>query len=157
MIAFFLFIERHAILEARATACLDENTKLLARFRLLRVETVNLLNRAVRELNHGKRQIALTVTVNQVRTGWQGFRFYARIRQPGQANSVLDLQIGLPIDKFRFLVPLVTQLKHIFNELHYELVRVIAEGGMGVVYEALQNGADQFEKQVAIKLIREEY
>jgi serine/threonine-protein kinase len=47
--------------------------------------------------------------------------------------------------------------KHIFNELHYELTRIIAEGGMGVVYEAVQRGAGQFRKVVAIKLIREEY
>lgn len=47
--------------------------------------------------------------------------------------------------------------KHIFNELHYEIVRTVAEGGMGVVYEALQRGAGKFEKKVAIKLIREEY
>ena len=48
-------------------------------------------------------------------------------------------------------------LKHIFNEIHYELVRVIAEGGMGFVCEARQLGADRFQKTVAIKLIREEY
>lgn len=51
----------------------------------------------------------------------------------------------------------MSQLKHIFSELHFELVRVIAEGGMGIVYEAKQNGAGQFEKRVAVKLIREEY
>lgn len=48
-------------------------------------------------------------------------------------------------------------LKHIFNELHYETVRKIADGGMGVVYEAWQRGAGQFKKVVAVKLIREEY
>ena len=48
-------------------------------------------------------------------------------------------------------------LKLILNELHYELVRKIAEGGMGVVFEALQYGAGNFRKVVAIKLIREEY
>jgi serine/threonine protein kinase len=51
----------------------------------------------------------------------------------------------------------VAALKLILNELHYELVRKIAEGGMGVVYEALQYGAGNFRKVVAIKLIREEY
>ncbi len=51
----------------------------------------------------------------------------------------------------------VPDLKHIFNELHYELTRKIAEGGMGVVYEAEQRGSGQFRKVVAIKLIREEY
>jgi serine/threonine-protein kinase len=51
----------------------------------------------------------------------------------------------------------VASLKHIFNELQYEMVRKIAEGGMGVVYEAVQLGAGGFRKTVAVKLIREEY
>lgn len=55
------------------------------------------------------------------------------------------------------LLVVLAQLKHIFNELHYEIVRVIAEGGMGIVYEAKQKGAGQFVKRVAVKLIREEY
>ncbi|MGZ0654827.1 serine/threonine protein kinase [Coraliomargarita sp. W4R53] len=51
----------------------------------------------------------------------------------------------------------MSHLKHIFNELHFKLVRVIAEGGMGIVYEAEQKGAGKFVKRVAVKLIREEY
>ncbi len=51
----------------------------------------------------------------------------------------------------------VSDLKHIFNELHYEMTRKISEGGMGVVYEAVQRGTGQFRKVVAIKLIRSEY
>jgi serine/threonine protein kinase len=51
----------------------------------------------------------------------------------------------------------VAALKHIFNELHYEMTRTIAEGGMGVVYQAHQKGAGGFRKVVAVKLIREEY
>jgi serine/threonine-protein kinase len=51
----------------------------------------------------------------------------------------------------------VASLKHIFNELQYELTRKIAEGGMGMVYEATQKGTGNFRKVVAIKLIREEY
>jgi serine/threonine-protein kinase len=51
----------------------------------------------------------------------------------------------------------VASIKHIFNELHYEMVRKVADGGMGVVYEALQLGAGNFRKVVAVKLIREEY
>ena len=47
--------------------------------------------------------------------------------------------------------------KHIFNELHYEMTRKIAEGGMGLVFEAVQLGAGNFRKVVAVKLIREEY
>jgi eukaryotic-like serine/threonine-protein kinase len=37
------------------------------------------------------------------------------------------------------------------------MVRKIAEGGMGIVYEAVQLGAGNFKKVVAVKLIREEY
>ncbi len=51
----------------------------------------------------------------------------------------------------------MSQLKHIFDELHFELTRVIAAGGMGIVYDGFQHGAGQFSKRVAIKLIREEY
>ncbi len=51
----------------------------------------------------------------------------------------------------------VAAIKKIFNEINYEMVRQIAEGGMGVVYEAHQLGAGQFRKTVAVKLIREEY
>jgi serine/threonine protein kinase len=51
----------------------------------------------------------------------------------------------------------VASIKHIFNELHYEMTRKIADGGMGVVYEANQLGAGNFRKVVAVKLIREEY
>ena len=48
-------------------------------------------------------------------------------------------------------------LKHIFNELQYELTNKLAEGGMGLVFEAVQKGTGNFRKIVAIKLIREEY
>ncbi|MEN9633848.1 MAG: hypothetical protein RL077_2252 [Verrucomicrobiota bacterium] len=51
----------------------------------------------------------------------------------------------------------MASIKHIFNELHYEMTRKIAEGGMGLVYEANQLGAGNFKKVVAVKLIREEY
>src|SRR5471030_2863426 len=37
------------------------------------------------------------------------------------------------------------------------MVRKLAEGGMGLVYEAVQLGAGNFRKVVAVKLIREEY
>lgn len=46
---------------------------------------------------------------------------------------------------------------HISEVMDYELIRVIAEGGMGIVYEAQQKGIDGFIKQVAIKVIREEF
>lgn len=51
----------------------------------------------------------------------------------------------------------MASIKHIFNELHYEMTRKISEGGMGLVYEAVQLGAGNFRKVVAVKLIREEY
>lgn len=39
----------------------------------------------------------------------------------------------------------------------YQIRRKIAEGGMGLVYEAAQLGARSFRKRVAIKVIREEF
>ncbi len=54
-------------------------------------------------------------------------------------------------------LPPVAAIKHIFNEIHYEMVRKLAEGGMGLVYLAHQKGAGNFRKVVAVKLIREEY
>jgi eukaryotic-like serine/threonine-protein kinase len=51
----------------------------------------------------------------------------------------------------------VAVTKKILNDLTYEMVRTIAEGGMGIVYQADQLGAGQFKKTVAVKLIREEY
>jgi len=43
------------------------------------------------------------------------------------------------------------------NEFRYDIVRKIFEGGMGVVYEAEQNGAREFVKRIAIKVIRQNY
>ena len=43
------------------------------------------------------------------------------------------------------------------SEFRYEVVRKIFEGGMGMVYEAEQNGARNFVKRVAIKIIRSNY
>jgi serine/threonine-protein kinase len=43
------------------------------------------------------------------------------------------------------------------NELRYEIVRKIFEGGMGVVYEAEQHGTRNFIKRVAIKVVRPNY
>ena len=51
----------------------------------------------------------------------------------------------------------VASLKKLFTEINYELVHKLAEGGMGLVYEAIQLGAGNFKKVVAVKLIREEY
>lgn len=43
------------------------------------------------------------------------------------------------------------------ESVRYEMLRPIAQGGMGRVYEALQHGADGFRKRVALKIIRDEY
>jgi serine/threonine-protein kinase len=51
----------------------------------------------------------------------------------------------------------VSKLKQIEAAVRYELVCVVAEGGMGIVYEARQHGTGDFDKRVAIKLIREEF
>lgn len=48
-------------------------------------------------------------------------------------------------------------LSRIHSDFHYEILRLIYEGGMGVVYEAEQRGARGFVKRVAIKVIREHY
>lgn len=41
--------------------------------------------------------------------------------------------------------------------MHYEVVRKIFEGGMGVVYEAEQHGTRGFIKRIALKIIRQRY
>jgi serine/threonine-protein kinase len=51
----------------------------------------------------------------------------------------------------------VAVLFTINNELRYDIVRKIFEGGMGIVYEAEQHGARNFIKRVAIKIIRQSY
>lgn len=43
------------------------------------------------------------------------------------------------------------------DEFRYEITRKIAEGGMGVVYEAEQHGVREFVKRVAIKVIKQRY
>jgi len=42
-------------------------------------------------------------------------------------------------------------------EFRYKIIQKIFEGGMGVVYEAEQHGAQDFVKRVAIKVIRQSY
>lgn len=48
-------------------------------------------------------------------------------------------------------------LRSIEETKQYAMVRLLAEGGMGAVYEAKQFGAEGFEKTVAIKIILESY
>lgn len=48
----------------------------------------------------------------------------------------------------------MTASRTITNECRYEIVRQLHEGGMGVVYEAIQHGARGFQKRVAIKIVR---
>ena len=46
----------------------------------------------------------------------------------------------------------------LFEDMHrYRLVRKVADGGMGTVYEAVQYGCEGFEKKVAIKTILPSY
>ncbi len=52
---------------------------------------------------------------------------------------------------------LVRPVKTFSDTIRYELLRAIAQGGMGCVYEALQKGSDGFQKRVAMKIIRQEY
>jgi serine/threonine-protein kinase len=42
-------------------------------------------------------------------------------------------------------------------DFHYEILRKISEGGMGIVYEAEQRGARGFAKRVAIKVVRQNF
>jgi serine/threonine-protein kinase len=51
----------------------------------------------------------------------------------------------------------VASLFTIHNDVRYEIVRKIYEGGMGIVYEAEQYGAQDFVKRIAIKVIRKNY
>ena len=51
----------------------------------------------------------------------------------------------------------MASLFSIHGELRYEVVRMLYEGGMGIVYEAEQLGACGFVKRVAIKVIRQDY
>ena len=43
------------------------------------------------------------------------------------------------------------------GQFHYDIVRKIFEGGMGIVYEAEQQGTRGFVKRVAIKVIRQNF
>ncbi|HEY3225899.1 MAG TPA: serine/threonine-protein kinase [Planctomycetota bacterium] len=43
------------------------------------------------------------------------------------------------------------------DDYHFKLVRKIADGGMGSVYEAILYGSEGFEKQITIKTIRERF
>lgn len=65
--------------------------------------------------------------------------------------------IGLARRRRMITVKPVRHLRDLEDKIAYKLVRPIAEGGMGRVYEGVQTGADGFRKQVAIKVIREEY
>ena len=51
----------------------------------------------------------------------------------------------------------MASLFSIHGDLRYEVVRMIYEGGMGIVYEAEQHGARDFIKRVALKLVRRNY
>lgn len=48
-------------------------------------------------------------------------------------------------------------MEEIKDEFHFRLNRLLAEGGMGNIYEATLLGSEGFEKRLVIKLIREEF
>jgi eukaryotic-like serine/threonine-protein kinase len=54
-------------------------------------------------------------------------------------------------------IPAMAALFTIQSDFRYEIVRKIFEGGMGIVYEAQQQGARNFVKRVAMKVIRQNY
>ena len=46
---------------------------------------------------------------------------------------------------------------YIEQKVTWRILRNLSEGGMGSVYEAVQDGADGFQKRVALKLIKPDY
>ena len=64
---------------------------------------------------------------------------------------------GLDLTRQFHNMPSVSGLFTIQSEFRYEIVRKICDGGMGIVYEAEQNGAREFAKRIAIKVIRQSY
>ncbi len=60
----------------------------------------------------------------------------------------------MPEDKIGGESQIMEKLKDTYR---FDLVRLIAAGGMGTVYEAIQRGAEGFEKRVAIKTITEKF
>ena len=48
------------------------------------------------------------------------------------------------------------RFQEIVDKNRYRIVREIAKGGMGAVYEAMQVGAEGFEKRIALKIILED-
>ena len=73
--------------------------------------------------------------------------FPAAARGPRQ----LDLRVSATT------IARVPSLFTIKSEFRYEIVRKLAEGGMGVVYEAEQLGSRGFVKRVAIKVVRQSF
>ena len=48
-------------------------------------------------------------------------------------------------------------LDELVDTTRFRLVRKLAEGGMGAVFDAIQYGVEGFDKRVAIKTIREDF
>src|SRR5580658_10105937 len=71
--------------------------------------------------------------------------------------SRVKVQPGLDLSGQVFNITRMAALFTIQSDFRYEIVRKIFEGGMGIVYEAQQQGARNFVKRVAMKVIRQNY
>jgi serine/threonine-protein kinase len=71
-----------------------------------------------------------------------------------QRYPTLDTSLG---NSTLLLVATMSILFTIKSEFHYEIIRKLHEGGMGVVYEAEQHGARGFVKRLAIKVLRQSF
>jgi eukaryotic-like serine/threonine-protein kinase len=67
------------------------------------------------------------------------------------------MQRRLDLTKGFLNIDAMAALFTIQSEFRYEIVKKIFEGGMGVVYEAEQQGARDFVKRVALKVIRQNF
>src|ERR1044071_7038254 len=81
-------------------------------------------------------------------------KFLAKLRFSGSCHGRRPSLTGRALGK---IMAVMGALFTIQTDLRYDVVRKLYEGGMGIVYEAEQNGARNFVKRVAIKVIRQNY
>lgn len=79
----------------------------------------------------------------------------------GRCGLTSEVKVGL-FKKNTVAIPAKAEQKMeesatIMDENTFRLVRKVAEGGMGAVYEATQLGAEGFEKRMAVKTILEDF